>query len=213
MSKRNNPSSLRKRFTNRRSSVPHPLTMPSKLNISMKYSEPLAFTTTTGLAYDYQFNLNSIFDPNRSGGGHQPLGHDQWATLYGRYRVDRSTVHATWLNAPSVGQMCTVLFSNSVGDITNPAEAIESPFSSSKGMSTSGTCTEITRSQSLNTVTGVTESIYRADDRYQAAFGASPSETIIAHIITFTPTSASINVNVVVTYYLTLFDHLQLTVS
>lgn len=36
---------------------------------------------------EYSFRLNSVFDPNVTGVGHQPRGHDQWATLYRRYLV------------------------------------------------------------------------------------------------------------------------------
>ena len=51
----------------------------------MKYSEQLKVTGPAGggLAA-YRFNLNSIFDPNRTGFGHQPYGHDQLAGLYNR---------------------------------------------------------------------------------------------------------------------------------
>lgn len=190
-----------------------PQIMPKSLTVALNYSEPLNFTTTSGLAYDYQFNLNSIFDPNRSGGGHQALGHDQWATLYGRYRVDRTRVTVTWLNAPAAGAMCSVLFSNSVNSITNAAEAIENPMGQTKGMSPNGLCTTITRTQDLNQVTGVSKSVYKADDRFESLFGSNPSETLIAHVVTFTTTSATFDINVVLTYDVTLFDHLQLTVS
>lgn len=36
---------------------------------------------------NHVFNLGSIFDPDYTGVGHQPAFHDQWATLYNRYRV------------------------------------------------------------------------------------------------------------------------------
>ncbi len=33
------------------------------------------------------FNINSLFDPDRTGAGSQPNGFDQWAALYSRYTV------------------------------------------------------------------------------------------------------------------------------
>lgn len=35
----------------------------------------------------YQFRTNSAFDPDFTSTGHQPLGYDQWRTLYLNYRV------------------------------------------------------------------------------------------------------------------------------
>jgi hypothetical protein len=41
------------------------------------------FASATG----HVFNLCSIFDPDVTGTGHQPLGHDQYANLYHHYQV------------------------------------------------------------------------------------------------------------------------------
>jgi hypothetical protein len=37
----------------------------------------------------YIWRLNSLFDPDYSGTGHQPLGFDQWAAFYGSYTVTK----------------------------------------------------------------------------------------------------------------------------
>jgi len=49
-----------------------------------------------GIAY-YSFWANGIFDPDAAAGGHQPLGHDQWATFYQHYRVLASKITVTYL--------------------------------------------------------------------------------------------------------------------
>lgn len=56
---------------------------------TMKYSESFSITNTLGVYNSYIYNLNSIFDPNRTGTGHQPYGHDTLATLYNRYLVTK----------------------------------------------------------------------------------------------------------------------------
>lgn len=43
-----------------------------------------------GLGIFYTFAINSVFDPDFTGGGLQPLGLDQYAQFYGRYRVTSS---------------------------------------------------------------------------------------------------------------------------
>lgn len=53
----------------------------------LKYAETFSPAITAGVPYWYFFNLNSPFDPNRTGVGHQPYGFDTLATIYNRYRV------------------------------------------------------------------------------------------------------------------------------
>lgn len=54
---------------------------------------PFAFTSSsmTGGDWYWQFRLNSLFDPDFTGGGSQPTTFDQWMTLYDRYRVLATT--------------------------------------------------------------------------------------------------------------------------
>ena len=53
----------------------------------MKYAETYVAALGGGTYAPFVLNLNSIFDPNRTGGGHQPYAHDTLSTLYNRYRV------------------------------------------------------------------------------------------------------------------------------
>lgn len=50
---------------------------------------PVAFTSSsgTGGAWYWQWRINSLYDPDFTGGGVQPTTFDQWMTLYDRYRV------------------------------------------------------------------------------------------------------------------------------
>lgn len=61
--------------------------VPDKMLTKMTYSDQITFTlSVAGALYAYQFR-NSIYDPDKTGTGHQPLWHDQMATLFGNYRV------------------------------------------------------------------------------------------------------------------------------
>ncbi len=44
----------------------------------------------------HQFRLNSLFDPDYTGLGHQPAFRDQWNALYTKYRVVKTTWHITF---------------------------------------------------------------------------------------------------------------------
>lgn len=73
--------------------------LPPKKVVKMKYACPVALRTTgngpavatqsmrTSIPTTYRFNLNSIYDPDLSGVGHQPYTHDSWESLYSQYTV------------------------------------------------------------------------------------------------------------------------------
>lgn len=55
----------------------------------------------TGLEQVYR--LNSLFDPNFTGAGHQPYGMDQIQALYGSYRVTACDVELEFFNCSETG--------------------------------------------------------------------------------------------------------------
>lgn len=59
---------------------------PKERIVKLRYCDRFASDLTTGIATQ-TYRANSIFDPDSSGTGHQPLGHDQWATFYNHYVV------------------------------------------------------------------------------------------------------------------------------
>jgi hypothetical protein len=57
--------------------------------VKLSYVEVVYLTTGLGSMGSYTFSLNSAFDPNTSGIGHQPMGYDQWSSFYNSYVVER----------------------------------------------------------------------------------------------------------------------------
>ena len=75
--------------------------IPATMYVSMRYTELLQLAdAVTGLAYNV-YNANGIWDPNFSATGHQPMGYDQWSTLYKTYRVKKCTIKAECANNQS----------------------------------------------------------------------------------------------------------------
>lgn len=65
-----------------------PLTgFPRSKLVRMRYVESVVIDPGSVVPILYEFNCNNIFDPNRTGTGHQPRSHDQWSEVYGRYNV------------------------------------------------------------------------------------------------------------------------------
>jgi len=76
--------------------------MPLKKTVVMTYYETLSLKSTGVAHAAYAFNLASINDPNFTGVGHQPYGHDDWALYYRQYRVSSATMKVHF--SPTAGQ-------------------------------------------------------------------------------------------------------------
>lgn len=69
---------------------------PNTKFVTHKYVETVYIGPgSAGLYTSYAFNANSLFDPNNTGFGHQPMFRDQMANEYSYYTVLRSSIVAT----------------------------------------------------------------------------------------------------------------------
>lgn len=76
---------------------------PAKKTVSMRYATTSAIlTSTTGALAEYIYRANSIFDPDLTAAGHQPMGHDQWQTFYEGYHVVSSKIYVVFQTSASV---------------------------------------------------------------------------------------------------------------
>lgn len=76
----------RRRYRGKRPRIVKMQAVPAKIMTKMHYCEKLTLASPIGSYSIYRYQ-SSIFDPNLTGVGHQPYYHDQWALLYGKYRV------------------------------------------------------------------------------------------------------------------------------
>ncbi len=61
---------------------------PQTRVVNMRYCDTIQLNPGTAGAIDiHEFRANSIFDPDKTGTGHQPIGHDEWAAFYNHYVV------------------------------------------------------------------------------------------------------------------------------
>jgi len=179
--------------------------IPQRYVAKLKYSETVA---TDGVG-NFQFNLNSIFDPNRTGIGHQPYGHDTFLTLYNRYRV----ISCSWrINAMLASAVTPVqvgcMPANEVITWTSISELRENPRSRYITQNPgSGTIT-LSGNSYLPSLMGRTKSQYMSDDRYQAIMGVNPQELAVLNIFSATPADVGVaqTVQVLLEYTVEFFD-------
>jgi hypothetical protein len=90
--------------------------LPRKLIRTLRYSETLTFTTgAAGVVGTINlFRLNSLFDPNQTGVGHQPYGFDQLSLFYQQYIVHsfKVTLLANTIGSTAEVAVCHALNSN-----------------------------------------------------------------------------------------------------
>lgn len=58
----------------------------------LRYCQPILLQSVGGAQAKYQFRANSLFDPDYTSVGHQPLRFDQLSTFYGNYIVVGSKI-------------------------------------------------------------------------------------------------------------------------
>lgn len=87
-------SSRRPWSSSRRAFVPRgPLVkvspFPDSITVALPYCAQLNYATSAAAVLTNQsWSMNSVFDPDYTGGGHQPQGFDEYAALYDSYRVN-----------------------------------------------------------------------------------------------------------------------------
>lgn len=75
-----------------------------KYRYKMRYCEEVAINGGVATFGFNTFSMNSLFDPNTTGTGHQPMGFDQLAAIYNRYIVTGAKITATFAFSPADAQ-------------------------------------------------------------------------------------------------------------
>jgi hypothetical protein len=97
------------------------------------YDYGLTRSGTAGAVSNYFFIANGLFDPNITGGGHQPMGFDQMMLLYNQYTVVASKMSLTIYNTTaSVAVRAGVYLSPDASSITDPSRLIENGLITTK---------------------------------------------------------------------------------
>lgn len=122
--------------------------LPYRVRSSSRYCETLVDINpgAAGIAAEYVYAANGLYDPNITGAGHQPIGWDQMIGLYEKGVVLRSKITVTgWNSDASYPQQLMVYMSNSATTSTdqiiniengNCAYTVIGPY----GTTTNGSC-------------------------------------------------------------------------
>lgn len=199
--------------------------------VQLIYRETVAINPTalslTSATNNWTFSFNSLFDPNFSGTGNQPMYFDNYANLYGRYKVSFAKMKATVVNhtvntatanssgvttlQPNYSYRMAILRDVEDADIpTNINALLEQNAVNCKWRYIAPQLNGRLPQLSMNCAPHKTAGVSYDDDTISAATNGSPSRNIKGQIwicsadnITDPPT---VYVDVQMTYYVKFFD-------
>lgn len=192
--------------------------------VHLKYYDHFPITSTLGTPTAKYYRLNSIFDPDVSVGGHQPLGRDQLATLYNQYLVYRCSWRITATNlifaTTNVDQTFKVVVLPFVGtSAAVPPALVEQPRALMKvvtPMGDEGNVKVFKGSIHLAELAGITKDEYYSErDVFGAAMGADPTPNLLLGIVAWGDggVTAQIQFTIQLTYDVIAYDSVNLTAS
>lgn len=189
------------------------------LMVRMKYCQFNQLDPTIGGVHaKHYFRWNSIFDPDQTGTGHQPLGHDQYSQLYNHYTVVGAKATCIFSSTSAVGtDACIVGLRTDEDTATAPLGLYELCEQQGSTWTTLGnrnnkSVVKLTKTFSLKKHFGSTDKWNRAG--LGAEFGANP--TTVAYLEAFAaPIDASqdaavINTWIYISYTVLLTDPKEL---
>lgn len=188
-----------------------------KFFAKLRYSDMLSITTpaiaNTPTGYVFQ---TSLFDPDLTGVGHQPMWRDQMATLYNRYRVHGLSYKLSFKNTQtSLMAWAFVKHSNS------PTLETSSYTIRERGEG-KGTMLDALNSRanyingymSTGKPHGLTKRDFKQDDSFFGFITANPTKLSYLHIyLNSALASTVINVQVDLIYYAEFLDRIDVTSS
>lgn len=195
--------------------------VPLGMRVTMKYAEHFSHSSGVTGYGENVFRAGSLFDPNLTGVGHQPLGHDEWSNIYQRYRVLGSKIEVKYANKSKLAAgtlqeplTCALVLTGSSTLISGTDLASEYPVN---------TVAFIGRNNASKTLTlpyttawkNTGDPAAKNESDYSATFGSNPVRDSYYHVISQVVGSTNIDskILVIITYDVWIFDPKQLTQS
>lgn len=218
---------MRRRRTARPLALPTSMRQNRRAFVKLRYADNLTLSTSTKLSSEYVFRLNSIFDPDLTGTGHQPYLHDTLATMWRTYKVHGVHMRLSFRNT-SAGAADNICYIRGISE-TDTSTAGTTDASS---LIESGQFIRLRRLKAILTAVGVADrattylSCYIPlkryanngdieDDDYSAAFGANPTNVVYGIFGWAGEAMSTLNVDVHVdfTYYCEVSNPIMLGAS
>lgn len=188
--------------------------------VKLVYGVNFAITTagSSSLSASYLHRLNSLFDPDQSGTGHQPYMYDQLTSMYKRYQVYAASYRLTCTAPNQNGILCGLAVRDAANTTASMASKtvdyiVERRLTTLRSVNSTGSQKTMFKGYvKMQQVFGITKTQYGAaeEDKYDAAIGATPTETVVLDAFIIDPNAlvatASMRFIGTITYYARMFD-------
>lgn len=190
--------------------------MPAQLNTKFRYvsNQKQLITGVAGVPV-YIFRLNSCFDPDWSGTGHQPLNWDQITPFYAFYRVNAIKFIIRFFGGSTDGIRVGYKLRNSQDfyiTSSHTASAIrETQNHGIKIVNTDSPARDgiISRYVTLSRLQGISKIKYGVDDGFSAGVNANPDKSLFLDVFISGPldnsSGYSMNFTVEIILYTTMY--------
>lgn len=198
-----------------------PLLWPDETQVKLKYQwENLVNTVAPNQYYLQTFRGNSMYDPDFSGLGNQPIGFDQWAYLYKNYRVNGCAIRATFMNFTSADADAIAPYELYIVPLTDttlsfPTSGALEGFPSTRKtlIAPSSGSANLRTVKHYHTTRKMFPSTGIKDANFSAAIGANSSSQWYFHVLLRNCLGASYGcygyLKVEITYYASLWNRTQ----
>lgn len=208
---------FRRRYKRRIPRSPGP---PAVQYVKLPYTDFRLVSLAASTLDTRSWSINSLFDPDVSGAGGQPLFFDQYATMYRTYRV----YGAKYMFKVSFGASTNACYHPTVcvlpcHDATTYstiAVAMQMKGAKYRNLVPASTTTTIKGYISMASLLGIPKRQVSSDDRFQADVSANPAERGHVHIYVQNNdgTNAMImTCEIKIVYYCKFYDLKQVTAS
>lgn len=187
-----------------------PIPYPSSFRTTLKYADYMQITqTTAGTPVSYQFLMNSLYDCDYTGTGHQPYFFDQLcnSTMYQRYTVFGCKVIIT----ATSNNPCEILVRPSISTTPPTNISLESERPKSKSIMINNGQNSRTLSQyySISKIWGVAKRKVSDEDSFTGTYNSSPASPAFLNIMVYNPDASytvTANIHIRLKFYCKLYD-------
>lgn len=161
---------------------------------------------------------NSVFDPDFTGVGGQPLGRDQWTQFYRRYRVTASkfTVKFSCLTDSTVGVQVILVPLTTSTALSDPEQYLEAHNAkvSKVTFDTGSSSDEISCYMTVAEMRGSPADIVQYDSNLSSIAAAVPAHQFFWHVVTFDSSgglnTVNAHINEKIEYWTEFYDRTTL---
>lgn len=185
---------------------PVPDQMLTKLNYNENIILTLAASVGGALSPAYYRFRTSLYDPDYSGTGHQPMWHDQLALMYGRYRVHGMKYTFTIKNTGDSPQLITGCIRHTSLDAVDGDYRVLRERRGTKKFHLGSVFSMPTRVRgymATNKPWGITKREFMSDEDFDANIGANPTKVSYLDLYAWTMATSNIVLNITadITFY------------